>query len=254
MYTLSRFLLLLSLLGLPSCVLFVPEPEVIVPTIVMATPTPSGTIPEVNPTATPSPILIIQPSQTPLPVATVTTTTELTLPTIIQTLIPTFTPSPIPTSTSITAIFLTPTADWQPVQVGHAVIEIPLGWIDYLAPGGDGAYFISVDPDILAQGGSLNQGVAWMAYSESDPYPIPTTTITVDGYSTNYGITVDSDFDFDVTPLWLGIIDIYTPERRHQIQLRCSAPSRLGEPRQREFHTYCESIIQHWIETTQILE
>lgn len=254
MYTLSRFLLLLSVLGLTGCAFFVPEPEVIIPTIVLATPTPAGTTPEVDPTPAPSPALTIQPSQTPLPVATVTTTTELTLPTIIQTLIPTLTSSPTPTATPIVVVFLTPTADWQPVQVGHAMIEIPIGWINYLPPGGDGAYFISVAPDILAQGAYLDEGVARIDYYEAYSHLTPEETppITVDGYPTNYGITVDSDFD--VTLLWLGIIDIYTPERRHQIQLRCSAPSGLGEPRQREFHAYCESIIQHWIETTQIVE
>jgi len=258
MYALSRLVLLLSVLGLTGCALFVPEPQVIdviAPTVIPATGTPTGIIPEVNPT--PSPTLTIESSQIPLPVVTLTTTTGLTLPTIIQTLIPTFTPSPTPTSTPIVVVFLTPTADWQSVQVGHAMIEIPLDWLNMQFPGSNEAgvtYFVNIDPNLLPPGVPYGEGLARVEYSEGNPDPSPEEweTVTVDGYFAKFTISVDSDFSEN--PLWIGVLRIHTPERRHNIGLRCWAASIMGEPRQREFHAYCESIIQHWIETTQIVE
>lgn len=243
-------LLIVGLILLSSCAPFGPEQDiqdidVIVPTArVILTPTVHTALP-MNTNVIPISTDIT------LPVPTITPTTGHPLPTINQTLIPTLTPSTIP---PITAIFLTPTANWQPVQVDHAVIEIPIGWFSYSPPGGDGASFVSVDPEILSQEGTLDEGLAWVEYLEGSPDPSPEEweTVIVDGYSAKYNVLTDSKFSEN--PLWFGILHIHTQNRRHNIQLRCSAPSTLGEPSQREFHAYCESIIQHWIETTQILE
>jgi len=179
-----------------------------------------------------------------------------TIPTVIITSTPTFTLSPTATRTPIAAIFLTPTADWQPVQVGQAVIEIPIGWIQFPIES-EGAFFYNVDPTIpgVESGG---QDIAGLRYLESNldmPPQEGWMEATVDGYTARYDFTPSYDNSpdgFDIE--WQGVLRIYAPQRRHSLAIKCTANSLLDEGQQREFHQYCESLIQHWIETTQILE
>ena len=258
MYSLSRLTLLLSVLGLTGCALFVPPLEVIdvVAPVVPVTLTATLPVPQVTPTERVGPTSASESSPTPLLLATATVTTERTLPASSQPPIPVLPPSATATPTPIVAIFLTPTAEWQPVQVGYAIIEIPMGWVSLQIPGGGDqeAFFESVDLNALPPSIPLDDGYAWISYTEWNPEPSPEewATFIVDGYSAKYNLLTDSDFS--VNPIWLGVLHINTPERKHIITLRCSAPATLGEPRQREYHAYCESIIQQWIETTQILD
>jgi len=158
----------------------------------------------------------------------------------------------------MTLIYLTPTAEWQPIQLNHAIFDIPVGWYEDFILGAPFAQFINIERSsvsiMLGEGNRpRDRGLAYIVYGESPPQEIGTDgeAVVVDGYPAE--LLPFEAYDENVRDLSYNLVT-YTPEHTHSQQLRCLTHIEMGEVRQQEFLEMCESIVQHWVETTEILE